>query len=89
MYIGLHVKYPLFLSYFDETSIFAANFRKMLKFHENPTSGSWAVRCGRTDGRTDTKLKVAFRDSVNKPNNHKMTAKLQGIYIYIYIYIYN
>jgi hypothetical protein len=31
MFIGLHVKYPLFFSDFNETWIFSADFRKVLK----------------------------------------------------------
>jgi len=31
-----------------------------IKFNENPSSGSLAIPCGRTDGRTDMKLIVAF-----------------------------
>jgi hypothetical protein len=32
MYFGLNVKYPLFLSGFNETWIFPIDFRKILKF---------------------------------------------------------
>ena len=32
LYIGLHVKYPLFLSEFIETCIFWTDFRKILKY---------------------------------------------------------
>jgi len=32
MYIGLRVKYPLFLSDFNEIQIFLAIFRKTLKY---------------------------------------------------------
>jgi len=35
-----------------------------IKFHENPSSGSRLVPCGRADGQTDTtKLIVAFRNT--------------------------
>ena len=55
MYIGFRVKYPLFLSDFNETWIFLTNFRKIIniKFHENENeNGSRAVTCGQTDGQT-------------------------------------
>jgi len=40
------------------------------KFHENPSSGSWVVPCGRTDRRTDmTKLIVAFRNFAKAPKD--------------------
>jgi hypothetical protein len=32
MYIGLHVKYPLLLSDFNETWIFSADFRQICKY---------------------------------------------------------
>jgi tRNA U38,U39,U40 pseudouridine synthase TruA len=41
-----------------------------IKFHENPSSGSRVVPCGRTDGGTDMmKLVVAFHTFENKPKN--------------------
>jgi hypothetical protein len=49
--IDLHVKYPLFQSDFNETWIFATDFRKILdiKFHVHRSSGSRVVPCGQTD----------------------------------------
>jgi hypothetical protein len=51
MYTGLQVKYPLFLSDFNETSIFSTDFRKLLriKFYKNPFIWSRVVVCGVTD----------------------------------------
>jgi len=51
MYIGFHVKCTLFLLDFSETRIFSTYCRKIvsMKFRENPSSGSPAVPCGRTD----------------------------------------
>ena len=65
MYIALHVKYPLFLSDFNETWIFSS-FEKSsnINFQENTSSGSRVVPCGRTHM---TKLKVAFRYFANAP----------------------
>jgi len=72
MYIGLHVKYPVFLSDFNESEF----YRQILetypnaKFHENPFSGNQVVPCGQTDGRTEmSKLIVAFRSVANAPIN--------------------
>jgi hypothetical protein len=61
MYIGLHVKYPLFLLGFNKIFISSTDFEKYsnMKFHENPSSGIRVVPCGRTDM---TKLIVAFRN---------------------------
>jgi hypothetical protein len=43
-----------------------------IEFNENPSSGSQAVTCGRTDGRTDmTKETAAFRSFVNAPKNYE------------------
>jgi hypothetical protein len=54
MYIGLHVKYPLFVSDFNETGIFSTDFLKILRirFRENLSSGNQVVPCRQTDGWT-------------------------------------
>jgi hypothetical protein len=80
MYIGLHVKYPLFLSDFNETWIFSADFRKNPK-HQIPCKPvPWKPNCSmRADGRTDmTKLIVAFRNFANASKNLKK-------YIYFFL----
>ena len=54
MYIGLHVKYPLFLSYFNEASILSTEFRKILRYQMSRTSVQSEPSCyTQTDGRTD------------------------------------
>jgi hypothetical protein len=67
MYIGLHVRYPWYLSDFNETWPFSNVFRKILQHQISRTSAQWEPSCSmrtdrRMDGRTDiTKLIVAFR----------------------------
>jgi len=53
MYIGVHVKYTLSVSYFNKNEFSRQIFEKYsgIKFRENPSSGSRGVPCGRTDGR--------------------------------------
>jgi hypothetical protein len=74
-YIGLEVKYPLFLSDFDETWIFSTYFRKILKYQISWKSVKWEPSGSmRADARTDirtcvTKIIIAFRSFANAPKN--------------------
>ena len=70
MYMGLRVKYMLFLPDVSETWIFSADFQKAsnMKFHWNPSSESRVVPCGQTDGQTNVmNLIVAFGNFANAP----------------------
>ena len=56
MYIGLHVKCPLFLSDFNETSIFLTDFRKNAQISNIMkilSVGSEFIPERRTDGQSD------------------------------------
>ena len=54
LYIGLHVKYPLFLSDFNRTWFFSKYFQKYsnINIHDNPSSGSQVVPCKQKDWQT-------------------------------------
>jgi hypothetical protein len=86
MYIGLQVKYPLFLLDFNETWIFLKLiFQKYsnIKFHENPSSGSWDVPCRRMDGCTAMpQVIVVF---CNCASALKMFRSLQNVIVFILI----
>jgi hypothetical protein len=50
MYTGLHVKCPLFLPDFNQTSIFSTDFRNILKQQTSWISAQWEPSCSmRTD----------------------------------------
>jgi hypothetical protein len=74
---GLHVKYPLLLSYFKETRIFSPDFRNVLKYNISWKSVQWESNCTmRTDGQTDIKkLTVTFRTSAHAPNKNDILSE--------------
>ena len=57
MYIGLNVKYPLFLSDFNETRILSPDFSKNIQIQNfmeiRPVVALLFHADGRTDGQTD------------------------------------
>ena len=61
MYIGLHVKYPLLLSDFNEAEFSRQIFGKYkhIKFHENPPSWSRVVPCGRTGRHNEASSRLS------------------------------
>jgi len=76
-YIGLHVKYLLFLSDFNETWIFSTVFSKITQtstFMKIRVVGAELFPRGQKDGRTDlTKLTVAFSNYANAPTKMVFT----------------
>ena len=71
MCIGLHLKYPLFLSDFNENWIFSTDFWKIHKYQISWKPFLWESNFSmQKDWRTDmTKLIVAFRNFANAPKN--------------------
>jgi hypothetical protein len=68
IYVWVRLKYPTFLYGVNEPWIFLTGFRKLLKFHENPSVVSRVFPCGRTDRQTDmTTVVVAFSNLANAP----------------------
>jgi hypothetical protein len=59
MYVGLQVKYPLLLSYFNATWIFSTDFQKNTQISNS--SGSRVVPCGRMETDTHDEA-VTFRN---------------------------
>jgi hypothetical protein len=64
MYIALHIKYLLFLSYCNKSRIFSTDFRKILKYKISWKFVQWELLCSvRTDRQTDMmKVLFAFRN---------------------------
>ena len=70
MYIGLHVKYPLFLSGFKKTWIFSTDFGKIFRHQISWQPVQWEPSCsmrtdGQTDGRTHEERERQIHDEAN------------------------
>jgi hypothetical protein len=76
MYIGLHVKYPIFLSYCNESLIFSKTFTQKysnIKFNENLLVGAVLFHTDRrTYGKTGMTMLIA--DFCNFANGPKINA---------------
>jgi hypothetical protein len=85
MHIGLYVKYPLFLSDFNDTWILSTDFRKIPKYQIKLKSVQWesisSVWSGRYTDRHGTKLLLAFRNFANLPNKKRLIIEMVNIEI--------
>ena len=73
MFIGLHVKYTLFLLNCNKIEFSLQSVEKYsnTELYENPASGTGVVPCGRTDRQACmTKLTVTFRNFANAPETN-------------------
>ena len=80
MYIGLPVKYQLFMSDFNKIWIFSTYFRKIIKYQMPWKSFQWWPSCSiRTDRRKDmSKLTFAFRNFTKAPEKWTSVASVMA-----------
>jgi len=86
--MGIHAKYPLFLSDFNESWIYSKDLKyiyiQIKNINQNPSRGTGVVPCGRADGQTNiTKLRVAFRKFAKAPKKSMCVAGVVLNLIYV------
>ena len=81
MYTGLHVKCPLFLSDFNETSNFSSDFRNIFEYHTSRKAVQLEPSCsiGRTDKPDEANSHVSQMANApkNRPKIVNCSVKLQ------------
>jgi hypothetical protein len=86
MYIGLHIKYPLFLPDFNINWIFSNTFENTFNYQIswNPPGGNRVVPCEQTGGRTDRHDEAYSRFSQywNAPKNKRSLLKLNRALVF-------
>jgi hypothetical protein len=98
MYVGFHVRYPLFLLDFNETYILFDRFSKNTQISNfmkiRPVGAEFIRTDRRIDGRTDIKkLIVAFRNFAKAPKDlrsaHRTYLCVLNIVYTVHVYQYN
>ena len=69
MRIGFHVKYPLFLSYFNENWIFSKYFREVFKYQISWKSGQWEPNYSRRTGHDEANTGVLISPLSDQEGN--------------------
>ena len=78
MYIGVHVKYRLFLSDFNETRTLSTDFRKNLQISNFIKIRPVEAELFHADGRADmTQQAIAFRSFSTAPKTDVVSFKMQ------------
>ena len=92
MYICVYLKYPFFWLHINETWVFMADYRKVLRYQISWKSVQWISNCSNADGRTDKQPErydepdshySKFCESVNKDTNELtwFTGYFHNLYI--------
>jgi len=83
MYIGLHVKHPLFLSDFNETWIFSKGFRKIFKYQISWKLVQWGPSCsiGQTNIHDEANIRFSqFFERAQKCPRSRVPSAAQPSY---------